>query len=234
MSASMTNLKLLSDLVDAYRAAADDTAIDANDHREIARDMSRLVGATRDWLNKAGAHIRSLKLHTRALQTREEQSFPVLDVIEDVRLLLTHRLRESQSSLSVQSAAAEPRLYGDPAKLGQVLSNLVSNAIDANRAAGRADASVEIAVRDEADEVVVRVRDHGPGIPVEHLPHIFDDFYSTKMLGEGTGLGLPIARDIVSNFFRGTIAVDSTSADGSVFTLRLPRRPRPSQPSVAA
>ena len=232
LGASMTNLKLLSDLVDEYRAATDDAAINPEDHREIATDMRRLVSATRDWLNKAGAHIRSLKLHTRALQTRNEQAFAILDVIEDVRLLLAHRLRETQGSLVVHGGSTKPVLYGDAAKFAQVLTNLVTNAIDAN--AGRPGSMVEVTVDETADEVMVTVRDHGPGIVAENLPHIFDDFFSTKRLGEGTGLGLPIARDIVSNFFRGTIAVDSTLGDGATFTLRCPRRVQPGQRSVAA
>jgi signal transduction histidine kinase len=230
----MTNLKLLSDLVDEYRAATDDASINSEDHRAIATDMGRLVTATRDWLNKAGAHIRSLKLHTRALQTRDEQSFALLDVIEDVRLLLAHRLREAQGSFVVQTGLAAPILYGDAEKLGQVLKNLVTNAIDANCEAGRPGAVIEISVTEDADDVVIKIRDQGPGIPAENLPHIFEDFFSTKRLGAGSGLGLPIARDIVLNFFRGAITVDSTPGNGATFTLRLPRRSQPGRPSVAA
>ncbi len=234
LGASMTNLKLLSDLVEEYDSAASDTSITPDDHREIASDMGKLVNATRDWLNKAGAHIRSLKLHTRSLQTREEQSFAVLDVIEDVRLLLAHRLRESQVSLIVETGGTAPVLYGDASKLGQILTNLVTNAIDANGEAQCSGAPVEIIVGDDSEAATIVVRDHGVGIPSENLPHIFDDFFTTKTMGEGTGLGLPIARDIVSNFFRGTITVASTAGEGTSFTVRLPHRTAPAQPSAAA
>jgi signal transduction histidine kinase len=55
------------------------------------------------------------------------------------------------------------------------------------------------------------------------MAKIFEEFYSTKPTGEGTGLGLSIARDIVMNYFKGTISVESISGEGSTFILRLPR-----------
>jgi signal transduction histidine kinase len=69
----------------------------------------------------------------------------------------------------------------------------------------------------------IRVRDHGSGIPPERLEQIFEEFFSTKPLGEGTGLGLPIARNLVTNFFDGSLTVTSTVGHGSAFLLRLPR-----------
>jgi signal transduction histidine kinase len=223
LGASMTSLKLLQDLVDEYNASSTDPQVTPDDHREIAKEMNKLVGSTRDWLRKAAAHIRSLKLHTRALQNTEPAVFSVTDTIEDVRLLLSHRLRAAQSALVVHCSANNVTLYGDPGKLGQALTNLVSNAIDANADAGRAGAEIRIDVSEEGGGLVIRVRDCGRGIPPEHSSRIFEEFFSTKSMGEGTGLGLPIARDIVSNFFGGMLSVESSSEQGSVLTIHLPR-----------
>lgn len=233
LGASMTSLKLLQDLVDEYKASAGDPAVTAGEHREIAGDMDRLVHATSDWLQKAAAHIRSLKLHTRALQTAEIKSFSVLPVVEDVSLLLSHRLRLSQSKVLISCASSDPILAGDPGKLAQVLTNLVSNALDANQAAGRQGSEIAIELRDSAEVLEIRVRDQGPGIAPEHVGKIFEEFFSTKPIGEGTGLGLPIARDIISNFFHGTISAESELGRGSVFTVRLPHLPGSTAASVA-
>ena len=231
----MTSLKLLQDLVDEYTSSVEDPAVSTTDHREIAFEMSTLVGVTRDWLRKAAAHIGSLKLHTRALQNVDVKSFPVLQIVEDVGLLLSHRLRLSQSRLVVECSSENPQLHGDPGKLGQVLTNLLSNAIDANREAARPNAEIRIVVQEDGDTLVIRVEDQGPGIPPEDIPRIFDEFYSTKPFGEGTGLGLSIARDIISNFFNGTIAVESTFGKNAIFTVRMPRAGGSSRaPSVAA
>ena len=223
LGASMTSLKLLQDLVDEYTSSVEDLDVSTTDHREIAFEMSTLVGATRDWLRKAAAHIGSLKLHTRALQNVEVKSFPVLQIIEDVGLLLSHRLRLSQSRLVVECSSENPRLHGDPGKLGQALTNLLSNAIDANREAARPNPEIRVRVQEDGDTMVIQVEDQGPGIPPEDIPRIFDEFFSTKPFGEGTGLGLSIARDIISNFFNGAIAVESTPGKSAIFTVRMPR-----------
>jgi signal transduction histidine kinase len=235
LGASMTSLKLLQDLVNEYKSSVGDPAVSTTDHREIAFEMSTLVGITRDWLRKAAAHIGSLKLHTRALQDVDVKSFPVLQIIEDVGLLLSHRLRLSQSRLVVECSSENPRLHGDPGKLGQVLTNLLSNAIDANREEARPNAEIRVTVQEDGDTLAIRVEDQGPGIPPEDITRIFDEFFSTKPFGEGTGLGLSIARDLISNFFNGTIAVESTLGKSAIFIVRVPRTGGLSRaPSVAA
>jgi signal transduction histidine kinase len=234
LGASMTSLKVLRELVDEYSASAADPQVTASDHHEIASEMRTLVSSTADWLRKAAAHISSLKVHTRALQSVDEKSFPVLQIVEDVRLLLSHRLRLAQTHVAVESSSDNPVLFGDPGKLGQVLTNLLSNAIDANREAARPNAEVRISVREEDKAVTIGVHDQGSGIRTEDMAKIFEEFYSTKPTGEGTGLGLSIARDIVLNYFKGTISVESIPGEGSTFILRLPRADSSHDASAAA
>src|SRR5207244_3717443 len=76
----------------------------------------------------------------------------------------------------------------------------------------------------EGDDVVLRVQDGGTGISAEAREHIFDEFYTTKPPGKGTGLGLPIARDIISGEFGGTLACTQSGPEGTTFTIRLPVR----------
>jgi two-component system C4-dicarboxylate transport sensor histidine kinase DctB len=116
-----------------------------------------------------------------------------------------------------------------------VLTNLLSNAIDANSEAARPNAEIRVMVDEDGDTIIIRVEDQGPGIPPENIPRIFDEFFSTKPFGEGTGLGLSIARDIISNFFNGIITVESTLGKSAIFTVRIPRAGKSSRtPSVAA
>jgi signal transduction histidine kinase len=224
LGASLTSLKLLQELVDEYQTSINDPGVNQSDHQDIAAEMDQLVRATRQWLEKAAAHIRSLKLHTRDLQQGEKRPFSVLHVIEDTGLLLSHRLRLSRCSLVVSCTAPDPLLYGDPSKLGQVLTNLVANAIDAYKDVGNRGAEeIRVEVNEEKAFLEIRVSDRGCGIPPENMERIFEEFFSTKPLGEGTGLGLPLARDLLTNYFGGTISVESLLGHGSVFVLRLPR-----------
>jgi signal transduction histidine kinase len=223
LGASLTSLKLLHELVTEYQTSSNDPGVTPQDHQDIATEMGKLVHATRQWVEKAATHIRSLRLHTHNLQREEERDFSVLQTIEDVRLLLSHRLRLSQCTLSISGASPAPILHGDPGKLGQVLTNLIVNAIDAYQDAGKAGGEIRIEVQEDGSFLDIRVRDQGCGIPAANLARIFEAFFSTKPLGVGTGLGLCIVRDIVTNVFRGTMSVESVLGQGSVFLVRLPR-----------
>lgn len=223
LGASLTSLRLLQELVEEYQSSIEDATVQAADHKEIADEMNQLVRATHQWVEKASAHIRSLKTHTRDLRGDEAQIFSVLHVIEDTGVLLAHRLRLSQCSLLVSCTARHPVLYGDPGKLGQVLTNLIVNAIDSYRNAEDDRGEIAVEVSEQNGILEIRVQDHGSGIPADRLERIFDEFFSTKPLGEGTGLGLPIARDLVTNFFGGQLSVRSTVGKGSEFLVQLPR-----------
>jgi signal transduction histidine kinase len=88
--------------------------------------------------------------------------------------------------------------------LNQVWLNLIDNAIDAIASSGR----VEIRVQQELDRIVVRVIDNGPGIPTDIASRVFDPFFTTKPPGQGTGLGLDIARRLLRRY-QGDITFDS-------------------------
>jgi signal transduction histidine kinase len=81
---------------------------------------------------------------------------------------------------------------------------------------------VVAASRVGADRVRIEFRDNGHGIPAEHLSRIFDPFFTTRMGQGGTGLGLNIAYNIVTTLLGGSIRVDSSAEQGTVFILDLP------------
>jgi signal transduction histidine kinase len=238
LGASMNSLALLQGLVDEYQQSIDDLNVTGHDHHEIATEMVQLVQSTRQWVEKASAHIHSLKAHTRDLQHNQQVEFSIIQTIEETRSLLVNRLRLSQSTLSVTCMAATPIVYGDPGKFGQVLTNLVTNAIDAYKGAEKNGGEISIEVTEVNDTLEIAVSDWGCGIAPEYIEKIFDELFSTKPVGEGTGLGLSISRDIISNFFGGTIAVKSALGQGTTFILRLPRRHKASsragQPEAAS
>jgi signal transduction histidine kinase len=82
---------------------------------------------------------------------------------------------------------------------------------------------LKVITRDLGNEVEIRVRDNGTGIPPEFRDKLFQPFFTTKPTGEGTGLGLSISYDIVTQEHGGTITVDSTIGEFTEFTIRLPR-----------
>ncbi|MEU1277710.1 HAMP domain-containing sensor histidine kinase [Streptomyces sp. NPDC005805] len=107
----------------------------------------------------------------------------------------------------------------DPRRLDVILANLIGNALK------HGGSPVRVSVRPEEDELVIEVRDHGPGIPEEVLPHVFDRFYkasASRPRSEGSGLGLSIAMENAHIHGGDITAANSPDGDGAVFVLRLP------------
>ncbi len=116
-----------------------------------------------------------------------------------------------------------PSILGDAERLQQLLLNLVLNAADAMPDGGELRLSLSA---NGEDEILVRVRDTGKGIPQKEPPHIFDPFFTTKAAGEGNGLGLMVAKGIVSDH-GGRIEVSSTVGQGTEFAIHLPTAEEP-------
>ncbi|WP_433341990.1 sensor histidine kinase [Streptomyces sp. CA-253872] len=107
----------------------------------------------------------------------------------------------------------------DPRRLDVILANLIGNALK------HGGSPVRVSVRVEGPSLVIRVRDHGPGIPEDVLPHVFDRFYkasASRPRSEGSGLGLSIAQ-ANAHIHGGDITAANSPYGGAVFTLRLPR-----------
>ncbi|MGW0881700.1 ATP-binding protein [Streptomyces sp. NPDC002671] len=107
----------------------------------------------------------------------------------------------------------------DPRRLDVILANLIGNALK------HGGSPVRVSVRIDGDDMVIAVRDHGPGIPEDVLPHVFDRFYkasASRPRSEGSGLGLSIALEN-AHIHGGEITAANSPEGGAVFTLRLPR-----------
>ncbi|HET9666818.1 MAG TPA: HAMP domain-containing sensor histidine kinase, partial [Desertimonas sp.] len=125
------------------------------------------------------------------------------------------------------------RIRHDPPRIGQVVANLVGNAVKFTPRGG----SVRVSVEPTPDGARIDVVDTGVGIDPSELPHIFDRFYrgsrANEARGAGSGLGLAIVRSIV-DIHGGTVTVESGAGSGSRFTVRLPQDPRNVEGTPAA
>lgn len=117
----------------------------------------------------------------------------------------------------VQHVAGNPFILGCETSLRQVLTNLITNGLQAVRAEG----TVVVNIRDDGPQMlVIEVCDSGPGIPLQVLDSLFDPFVTTKQAG--TGLGLAIVRQFVE-LHRGKVTASNLPHGGACFTVRLPR-----------
>ena len=114
-----------------------------------------------------------------------------------------------------------------PQEIGRVLLNLINNAFYAvsekEKQSGEGyDPTVTISTRKVGDNVEVKVKDNGNGIPHKVLDKIFQPFFTTKPPGQGTGLGLSLSYDIVTKAHGGEFTVETKEGEGTIFTVMLP------------
>ncbi len=171
-------------------------------------------------IETAASRIHGLVTAVKGFTYMDQATVPgLVDVgrgLSDTITVLRAKARAKKVDLSLNLEPGLPGVDGFGGELNQVWSNLIDNALDAVSEAGRVAVS---AVRD-GQSIVVRVVDNGPGIPEEIRERIFDPFFTTKRIGEGTGLGLEIARRLVERH-RGAINV-SSGPGGSEFRVSLP------------
>jgi DNA-binding LacI/PurR family transcriptional regulator/signal transduction histidine kinase len=225
LAAVRAAVQQLSALVEEYRAGVDDPEVDASDHREIAREMAATLGLANSAAVRLAEFVRGIRRQTREAQPAEAGRFDVPSVVRETLLRLDHVIRRGRCSVRLEGATAAVELSGDAVRFGQLLTNLVTNAIEASTSKGGGEIVVELAEQDSSVELIVR--DSGEGIVAENLNRIFDPMFTTRGFGDHSGLGLSIVHDIVTGAFGGSIEARSEPGQGATFTLRLPRRSVP-------
>jgi signal transduction histidine kinase len=140
--------------------------------------------------------------------------------LEVTLTILAHKLRKKGVQVTRDFQRDLPPIEAFPGELNQVWTNLLDNAIDAVAPGGR----VEVRAAREGELLRVDIRDDGPGISAEIKSRIWEPFFTTKPVGEGTGLGLEVVKRIVVRRHGGTISVTSSPGD-TCFTVRLPLNP---------
>ena len=141
---------------------------------------------------------------------------------------LAERFADAGVELQVDlGPCGRDRVPGNETELGQVLANLMINAVDAMTEAGSKERRLSLAVEENSgDTLDVFIDDTGPGIPEQHLERVFEPFFSTRKAVGGTGLGLSISQEIVRRH-GGDLVASNLPSGGCRLTLRLPMMPRP-------
>ena len=158
--------------------------------------------------------VRAVKEYTYMDQA-PEQEVDVHRAIESTLTMLKFRLKRGVE-VKREFAPNLPRVFARGSELNQVWTNLIDNAIDAMGGKG------ELIIRTcrELDSVLIEIIDNGPGIPASVQPHVFEPFYTTKGVGEGTGMGLDTVYRIVRGH-RGEVTFESQPGRTN-FQVRLP------------
>jgi PAS domain S-box-containing protein len=223
----MGNISYVLETMDEQR---DGIGLDDDTFDDLHKSLSdSLSGADR---------IRTIVLDLKLFAHTKENA----DASADITRVLHSTLRMLHNELShraelVLDVAPVPPVVGDEARLGQVLTNLLVNAIQALPDERHHENRIVVRVADRGAHVLFEVSDNGVGIASEVRAHIFDPFFTTKRVGQGTGLGLSICHSIVT-LLGGRIEVESRPGVGTTFRVYLqsaqPPEARAPAPSPAS
>jgi PAS domain S-box-containing protein len=183
----------------------------------VKRNMDRLGNLVNDVLDFQRLETARTKF--------DMQENDINEVVKDARKTMLPSAKDKDIDILLELDGNLPKVTFDSNKIIQVLTNLLSNAIKFTPEQGQ----VSLSAQQQDEEVVIRVKDTGMGIPKEDLPKIFERFYRVHRPGKeikGTGLGLAIVNQIVMKH-NGRIEVESEVDKGTIFTIFLPLAAKP-------
>lgn len=150
----------------------------------------------------------------------DEEPVLVTELLIDIESQLEAKLSAAQISLSMSNSCQQALVSGNPKMLSSAILNLCDNAIQAMGASNKHQGQISIDAKCDAQDILLSIKDNGPGIEPGKQSEIFNPFFTTR--SEGTGLGLAVVKAII-NAHKGHIELYSQPGEGSTFTIYLPR-----------
>ena len=187
--------------------------------REIDKSLLEDLTYARKELNKTKSIVKSILDLSRQTQTYQEE-VNMNAVIDDALQVLYNQYKSLGVEIEKKYDPNLPAISGNFSNLGQVLINIIKNAIQA-LPDGRGKITLSTSHRQKTKTVVVECRDTGIGIPPEMMKDIYKPFFTSKEVGKGTGLGLYVSYEIIKKH-KGEIRIDSREGAGTTVTILLP------------
>ncbi|MBN2437090.1 MAG: hypothetical protein JXL20_00655 [Deltaproteobacteria bacterium] len=187
--------------------------------RQTDRELLKDLAYASKELNKVKEIVKSILNLSRQTQTYLED-VDMNAVIDEALQVLHNQYKTMEVSIEKHYDSNLPTIQGNFSNLGQVLINIINNALQA-LPDGRGKILLSTSYRQNKESIFVECRDDGIGIPPEIIKDIFKPFFSTKDVGKGTGLGLYVSYEIIKKH-EGDIRVSSEAGKGTTFTIKLP------------
>jgi len=217
-----------TELIDELREEVDKGNLD--EVKAIAKDIKENGQKINHHGKRADAIVKGMLQHSRT--TSGQKELTDINALADEYLRLAyHGLRAKDKSFNATMKTEFDESIGKinviPQDIGRVILNLITNAfytVDEKKKSELADyePTVTISTKKEGDNIEIRVNDNGNGIPESIKEKIFQPFFTTKPTGQGTGLGLSLAYDIVTKGHGGELKVETKEGEGTTLSIRLP------------
>ncbi len=187
----------------------------------VLEDLDGLIDESKDGVDKAAEIVRALRNFAEIEFEPNIKLNDLNSIIEEVLLITSS---EYKGKITVEKNFKDiPMVSCSRGMISQVLINIITNAFQFVKISYLEEGGkVTIETFNDDKYVICRVVDNGPGIRPEIMNRIFNPFFTTKDVGEGTGLGLSVAYDIVVNKHNGQLVVENNKPSGAIFTVKLP------------
>jgi len=186
---------------------------------DLASRSSRLILNN---LERAGELVQSFKQVAVDQSHADRRRFAVKKYLQDTLVNLTPHLKRNQHQVMI-NGDDKLEINSYPGAFSQIITNLVMNSLQHAYAEGQVG-HLQFELREEDEQLIIEYKDDGRGIPQEHLGKIFEPFFTTRRNQGGTGLGLHIVYNLVTQKLKGTIRCESELKVGATFILKLPIR----------
>ncbi|HAX76616.1 MAG TPA: hybrid sensor histidine kinase/response regulator [Cyanobacteria bacterium UBA11372] len=203
--------------------------LEAIDIDFLLEDLPKILNSMKLGTDRIRQIVRSLRIFSRTDEA-EIKSVDIHEGIDSTLMILGHRLKAFSSRPSIEVVKEYgklPLVECYPGQLNQVFMNILSNGIDALEEAidMQKISTPSIAIRTEVVDgktIGIRITDNGMGMPEDVRQKIFDPFFTTKPVGKGTGMGLSISYQIITEKHGGTLSCTSKPGQGTEFAIAIP------------
>lgn len=211
----------IKDLVNEFDASIGNPIVTNDDFHDIAKDM-------KEWLDKINSYteymsdiLTAVKGQAVALSEQSDVDFTLGELFKRVEILMKHELKQSVTYLNMKMKVDDDTIInGDVNTLVQVINNMISNSIQAYN--GKPEQQIDlIAWKNNNNNIVISVKDYGPGLPEKVKQKLFKEMITTKGKN-GTGLGLYMSYSTIRAHFNGDITVETEDGKGTTFNIILP------------
>ena len=225
--------KLLSDLMGIVEDNEDKLPQDdREDIDDIVVDLKENLSRIVEHSERAVSIIQGILLVSRG---KENEFLPtdICKLVKEYVWLSYHAMRANIKNFNIniheQYEADMPMMMVIPQDLSRAILNMVNNACYAlwskkQKAGEDYNPELSVSVKTEGSNLVISIADNGEGMTEEVKQRLYENFFTTKPVGQGTGLGMGITRDIIENKHGGRISFESTEGEGTTFTFTIPIR----------
>lgn len=210
----------LNDLISEFDNSIGNPIVNNDDFHDIAKDMYEWTNKIKSYTEYMSDVITAVKGQTVTLSNEDDISFTLSELFKRVNILMKHELKNSIIYLNTSMQIDENTIIrGDVNSLVQVINNMISNAIQAYN--GEPGKSIDFIASSDGNNVILTIKDYGPGLPDKVKEKLFKEMITTKGKN-GTGLGLYMSYSTIKAHFNGNITFESSDGNGTTFNIILP------------